>query len=674
LIIYNFEIMQAIKSTIILLLILFTSLTISAQSKKTKKADASFDAGEYYKASEMYTKLYSKASTKIAKAELAFKLGECYREMNDPKKAEKWYLRAVNGRYQDPLSICYLADAMKMNEKYADAIIEYEKFKDLVPDDPRGKDGIQSCELALKWLDNPDRYLVENMKDINSKQSDYRPEFFKDNSVIYFTSTREGTSGTQFNNNSGQNFADIFYTMKDRKGKWSEPVPANGDLNTPFDEGACSINTNGSEIYFTTCKVVKNESVGCQIYSATYTGSGWSSPELISLVSDSSISVGHPAISMDELTLYFVAEMEDGAGGKDIWKSTRASKSQKWGSAVNVGTPINTIGDEAFPYVREDGVLYFSSNGHIGLGGLDIFKFDKDESGKPLIVNMKPPINSPADDFGITFDGKEETGYFSSTRSGGKGNDDIYSFDLPALIFTLKGTVRNESTDEIIGQANVKLEGSDGTSLETNSGTDGGFKFRVKPETDYVLTTSKTGFLKGKAAESTKGLTKSTDIAVEIFMSPITAIIEVQNIFYDLNRADLRPESMVALDKLIETLNLNSNITIELSSHTDFRGSDEANMDLSQRRAQSVVDYLISKGISTSRLIAKGYGESQPRKISKKLGDKYAFLNDGDVLTEDFINKLPNNEQKETAHQINRRTEFKVISTDYDETGVKFGE
>ncbi|MDF1550603.1 MAG: OmpA family protein, partial [Bacteroidales bacterium] len=264
--------------------------------------------------------------------------------------------------------------------------------------------------------------------------------------------------------------------------------------------------------------------------------------------------------------------------------------------------------------------------------------------------------------------------YFSSTRPGGRGNDDIYSFELPDLIFTLKGSVRNEVTDETISEANVKLEGSDGTSLETNSGTDGGFKFRVKPETDYVLTTNKPRFLKGKASESTKGLTKSTDIVVEIFMSPIDEAIEVQNIFYDLNRADLRPESMVALDKLVETLNLNDNITIELSAHTDFRGTEESNIDLSQRRAQSVVDYLIKKGISKDRLIAKGYGESQPRKISKKVGEQHDFLKIGDVLDENFINNLPTNEEKEIAHQINRRTEFKVIRTDFNESGTPFGE
>ena len=287
---------------------------------------------------------------------------------------------------------------------------------------------------------------------------------------------------------------------------------------------------------------------------------------------------------------------------------------------------------------------------------------------------MKPPINSPADDFGIIFDGKKEKGYFSSTRSGGKGNDDIYSFELPALIFTLKGTVRNEVNDAIISKAKVKLEGSDGTSLETNSGTDGGFKFRVKPETDYILTTSKQGFLKGKATESTKGLKKSTDLVVEIFMSPTDITIVVENIQYDYNDSTLRPESMVALDKLIEVLNLNSNITIELSAHTDFRGTEIYNQKLSQGRAQSVVTYLINKGIKSDRLVAKGYGESEPRKLTKKIAEKHSFLNEGDVLTEEFIKNLENDTQKESAHEINRRTEFKVIKTDYNEAGSPFGE
>lgn len=662
------------KSLLLFLLIGFISISASSQgNKKTKKADLSFEAGEYFKAIEMYKKLYSKAGTKIFKAELAFKLGECNRNMNIPRKAEKWYKKAVRYKYQDPMASLYLADAMKMNEKYDEAKIAYQNYKDLVPDDIRAKKGIESCDLALEWLNKPERFVVTNVRAMNSKQSDYRPEYFKGNATIYFTSTREGSRGNRFNNNSGQNFSDIFMTMKDRKGEWSHPIPIKGSVNSEFDDGASSINRDGSEMYYTSCKVVKNETVGCQIYHAKLSGGLWSSPELVPLVADSSISVGHPAISNDELTLYFVTQMKGGQGGKDIWKVERDSKSASWGKPKNLGKTVNTANDEMFPYVRENGEFYFASAGHIGIGGLDIYKLGKDDEGRPVAENMKSPINSPADDFAIVFEGKKDKGYFSSTRQGGRGNDDIYSFYLPPLVYTLQGTVKNEVTENPIREAKVKLIGSDGTSLETNSGQDGKFKFKLKPETDYIVTTQKVNFLKGKTKESTKGLTKSQDIVVDIFMSPIDITIEVENIFYDLNKADLRPESTVALDELVEILNDNNTITIELSANTDFRGSNESNLDLSQRRAQSVIDYLIKKGIKADRLTAKGYGEENPKKVTRKLAAKYAFLKEGDVLDEDFINKLPTNDEKEIAHQINRRTEFKVIRTDYQESGIEFG-
>ncbi len=660
------------KSALVLLILGVVSVSGIAQNKKTKKADASFEAGEYFKASEMYKKIYSKAGTKILKAELGFKLGECNRKMNIPRKAEKWYKKAVRYKYQDPLSVLYLAEAMKMSEKYTEAKTEYERYRDIVPDDIRGKEGMESCDLALEWLDKPDRFVVTNERSMNSKQSDYRPEYFNGNTTVYFTSTREGSKGDKFNNNSGQNFSDVFMTKKDRKGEWSHPVPIKGAVNSEFDDGACSINKDGTEMFYTSCKVVKNETVGCQIYHSKLSGKIWGSLELVPLVADSSISVGHPAISNDGLTLYFVAEMEGGHGGKDIWKVERSSKSGSWGKSKNLGKSVNTANDEMFPYVNEKGEFYFASSGHIGIGGLDIFKQKEDENGKLSIENMKSPVNSPADDFAIVFEGKKDKGYFSSTRPGGRGNDDIYSFYLPALVFTLQGTVKNDVTENFISEAKVKLVGSDGTSLETNSGPDGKFKFKLKPETDYIVTTQKKHYLKGKAKESTKGLVKSKDIVIDIFMSPIDRVIEVENIFYDLNRADLRPESTVALDGLVEILNDNNTITIELAAHTDFRGSKPDNINLSQRRAQSVVTYLIDKGIKPARLTAKGYGEDEPKVVTRKLAAKYTFLKERDVLNEDFINHLSSDEEKEITHQINRRTEFKVISTDFNETGIKF--
>ncbi|MBN1251111.1 MAG: OmpA family protein [Bacteroidales bacterium] len=658
----------------ILFVILLANNTILAQNKKTKKADASFDAGEYFKASEMYKKIYTKANTKILKAELSFKLGECFRKMNIPAQSEKWYKKAVKYRFQNPMAVCYLADAYRMNEKYDDAKIEYEKYTELVPDDIRGSNGIKSCNLADESIKNPERYIIENIKEINSKQSDYKPEYFNDYSTLYFTSTREGGVGNSFNNNSGQNFADIFYSTKDRKGKWSEPVPIKGQANSIFDEGACTINLSNTEMYYTSCKLIKNETNGCQIYRSKLNGNLWSTPELIPLIEDSSISVGHPALSPDELSLYFVADLPEGKGGKDIWIAKRISITQPFGKPINLGSPVNTADDETFPYVKKDGTFYFASNGHIGIGGLDIYKLEKNENGEDIVVNLKSPINSSSDDFAIIFENQDEKGYFSSTRPGGKGSDDIYSFELPPILFAIQGIIKNEITTNVIDKAKVKLIGSNGTSLETFSGVDGSFKFKLKPETDYIITTQKDNFLKGKAKESTKGLNKSQTIAIEIFMSPIEKPIEVENIFYDLNKANLRPESEVALDQLVETLNDNSTITIELSAHTDYRGTDESNLNLSQRRAQSVVDYLIKKGIKPERLTAKGYGESVPKTITTKFAQKYSFLKVGDILNKELIDQLATKEQKEEAHQINRRTEFKVLKTDFNESGIQFGE
>jgi len=662
--------------TIYLLLIylLLANNVVYSQDRKIKKANASFESGEYFKAVEKYKKIYSKAKTKVIKGEIAFKLGECFRNMNIPKYSRQWYKRAVRYRYQNPLTFLYLADACLIKEDYEDANKNYEKYKELVPSDIRGENGVASCKFAVETQKKPTRYVVNELDGINSRQSDYKPAYFRDYSTLLFTSTREGGNGSSLNHNSGENFADIFYTAKDRKGEWSEPIPIKGQINSIFDEGACIVNASSTEIYYTSCKLVKGENNGCQIYHAKLNGKEWSSPTLIELVEDSTVSVGHPALSFDELTLYFVADMTGGEGGKDIWVSKRKSKSEAFGKPVNVGKPVNTPGDEVFPFVRKNGTLYFASNGHVRIGGLDIFKFEIDKAGNKKVVNLKSPINSSKDDFGIIIQNKKEIGFFSSTRDNGKGSDDIFAFNLPPIIYTITGIVKNEITEHIINRAKVKLRGSDGTSLETFSGKDGNFSFRLNPETDYILTTQKERYLKGKAKESTKGLTRSQTIALEIFMAPIETSIEVENIVYDYNKARLRAESEVALDKLIETLNDNANITIELSAHTDFRGDETKNMDLSQRRAQSVVDYLIKKGVRKNRLTAKGYGESLPKNVTNKIAKKHSFLKKGDVLDEDFIDKLETSEQKEIAHQINRRTEFKVLKTDYNEHRVEENE
>ncbi len=657
---------------IIILLLLITTTSSYSQSRKLRKADEAFEAGEYFKARVLYKKIYSKTKGKPQKAIIAFKLGQCNVFLSNTKKAEKWFVKAVKYRYQDPIAILYCANSNKMNGKYDEAITYFEKYLELVPKDKKGKIGIESCNLAKKWIENPSNYIIKHIVDLNSKHSDFGLSFGTESGELFFTSARGNSGGSKFNNVSGQNFTDIFYSQKDRKGKWSVPIPVEGEVNTDFDEGVPSINKDGSVMYFTSCKMVKNEDLGCKLFFSKLNRNKWGTPERIEIIKDSSISIGHPSISEDELTLYFVANMEGGFGKKDIWKITRASVSASWGKPINLGKKINTSGNELYPFIRNNKILYFASDGHIGLGGLDVFKASPNQKETWKVENMRPPINSSFDDFGIIFSNKKERGFFASSRQS-KKKDEIYSFKLPDLKFKIKGIVKNEETSIPIASAKVKLVGSDGASLEVKTNEKGVFRFKLKTNVDYVIVSQHPKYLKGKVNETTMGLKSSTILSVEIFCAPIDKPIELPNIFYDVGKAKLREESKVSLDLLIETLKVNDNITIELGAHTDFRGTEKDNLDLSQRRAQSVVDYLINNGIAKDRLTAKGYGESTPKVITKKIAALHVFLNESDKLSEEFINNLTLKTQKDAAHQINRRTEFKVLSVDYKMNAEQFG-
>jgi peptidoglycan-associated lipoprotein len=658
--------MKRANYIISIVFLILISVDVSAQRSRAWRAYAAYESGEFHEAIDLLKDAYDIVNDRDEKTEILFKIADCYRRTNNPRLAETWFRKTVNRDYSDPLGILYFADMLRMNEKYEEARDEYQKYKNLVPEDPRGDNGMLSCDLAIEWLENPSNYIVENMKFFNNNRSnDFSPAFARDDyREVYFTSTRDEATGNAIHGATGQNFADIFVSLEDRRGRWSTPVPLEGDINTEFEEGTPSINSSFNRMYFTRCRLTKNKKMGCQIYTSSRSGDSWGDAQPIQILGDSLVAA-HPAISPDELTLYFVSDIEGGVGGKDIWKVTRSDIGAEWSEPVNLGEPINTPGDEVFPYVHPDGTLYFASNGHIGMGGLDIYKASKTDDGSWNIENMRPPINSSADDFGIVFQAGEEKGFFSSSR-GPRGVDDIYSFLLPPLRFNITGIVRDENTNEIIADAQVRSIGSDGITQEAKTGTDGSFRFMLNPNTDYVFIASKEGYLNGRERETTKGQTSSTDFRATIFLASIEKPIELPNIFYDFARWDLRPESMVSLDRLVETLNDNPHVTIELMSHTDSRGTAQANLELSQKRAQSVVDYLIEKGIARDRLTARGYGESQPKNVDESLAQQYDFLNPGMVLTEEFINGMTNIEMQETAHQINRRTEFRVLSTDYN--------
>lgn len=652
------------------ILVLFVLIVIvgmpaaEGQKRKSERAYDAFSAGEYYDAIDQFKDAYSKTKkgNKNTRTELVFMIGECYRLINDPKSAETWYRLAVKSSYSKPDAQFWLAESLKKNGKYPQAIDEFKKYKQIAPSDSRADQEIRSCELAIEWMRNPEAYKIEELKDIDSRESDFSPAYGRDDfGLIYFTSSRDEAAGNKTHGATGQGYTDIFESRIDKKSKWSTPVPVDV-INTEFEEGTPSFSSDYKELYFTRCEAGKREKKGCMIMYSKKTGDTWSDPKNTGILPDSVVAA-HPSISKDGSTLYFVSDIAGGFGKKDIWKVTRAGGGA-WSKPVNLGPDINTPGDELFPYERSDGTLYFSSDGNIGMGGLDIFRAKPQPDGKWLVQNLKPPINSFADDFGIAFEDENEKGIFSSTRKG-KNNDELYMFEMPPLKFNITGLVKDEKTGAALANSHIELIASDGNSLQAETAGGGDFKFALKSDVDYIIVASRKGYLKGKDKETTKGQEKSRDFMVTILLTPIDNPIELPNILYDFGKWDLRPESMVSLDKLVETLNDNDGVTIELMSHTDSRDTEEYNQNLSQKRAQVVVQYLIEKGIEPERLSAKGYGESTPKVVDKIIAAQNPFLKEGTVLSEQVINTLTNDEQKEIAHQINRRTEFRVLRTDY---------
>jgi peptidoglycan-associated lipoprotein len=648
---------------LIFTLVLLLPVALSAQKQKTERAYSAYQAGSYYEAIDLFKDVYSKTRDKQVKAEMVFMVSECYRLINDPKNAELWYKRAVRSAFPKPEAQYWLAESTKKLGRYPQAIEEFRKYRQLVPGDPRTEQQIRACELAIEWQASPESYNVDELKEVNSRNSDFSPAFGRDdNGLLWFTSSRDDAQGNKEHGATGQSFTDIFETRLDKKAKWSTPVPVDF-LNSEFEDGSPSFSSDFTEVYFTRCEAGKRENKGCVIMYSTREGTRWSDPVKLELLADSLVAA-HPSVSPDGQTLYFVSDMPGGLGGKDIYRSTRTSPGSPWSRPENLGTDINTRGNELFPFIREDGTLYFASDGHIGMGGLDIFRATPQAGNSWIVNNMRPPINNPADDFGITFEKGAEKGIFSSSRKG-RGVDDLYTFEMPPLLFSITGLVKDEKSGQPVQGATVQLIASDGANMQTETGNAGDFKFSLRPEVDYIFLASQRGFLNGKEKETTRGQDKSREFMATILLTPIDRPIELPNIFYDFGKWDLRPESMVSLDKLVETLNDNPNVTIELMSHTDSRDTEEYNMDLSQKRAQSVVDYLIGKGIASDRLTARGYGETSPKVVDAVIMADAPFLRSEATLNEQYINSLSSEEQKEIAHQINRRTEFRVLRTDY---------
>ncbi|HTX88979.1 MAG TPA: OmpA family protein [Bacteroidales bacterium] len=672
---------------ILLPLVFLCSLSSVAQNKFTKAADESFADQQYLLALTRYQKAYSKIKkNKEEKERISFRMAECYRMMNNTKKAEIAYKRLLTSKYikKEPRIYLYYANALKSNGNYDEAINQYKAYQAAVPDDKRGEMGISSCNLAKEWIKNPTKYDVQWEKKINTKDDEFAPDYAdKTHSTIIFTSDRNGSVGKDIDNWTGLEFSDLFIARKDRKGDWSTPVPADqsGTLNTKANEGAAKFNSRYTVLYFTRCYNAPEKKNGCGIYRIPRLGAqAWGDPEKIDLGGDSTTVMGHPTVTSDENTLYFAADLPGGYGGKDIWMVTRAKGKGKgtWSHPINLGADINTAGDELFPYIRDDSILYYSSNGLPGMGGLDIFRSVRVNDKWSPPENLKYPINSPGDDFGITFNPDEpEEGYFSSNRPGGKGRDDILSFVVPPLVFTLEGTVTDDLTLQPVQGAKVRITGTNGKMVDYNTDEKGHYSFnknQIAPNTTYDILVTRKDYFNEKAKETTVGLEKSKDLEHNLVLKPIPKKpVVLPDILYDLNKWDLKPQFRDSLQGLIETLDANENIVVELAAHTDSRNTDEYNDVLSQKRAQSVVDYLVSRGIDPDRLVAKGYGKRVPRTLTKDIVKDGFLFKAGTVLTDSLINSLPNTQAKEAAHSLNRRTEFSILRNDFvpKPTGVK---
>ncbi len=642
------------------------AFSINAQKNFLKDADVAYDNHQYFNAIELYKQAYTKVKKADAKAKILYRTADAYHEINDLKAAETYYSKAIKAKYPDPIATLKLADCLKAQMKYPEAIVEYNNYKKEMSSDPRGEAGVKSCELAQQWKDaknTPEtRLKVENMALINSKESDFSPAYAdkKFNSLI-FTSTRQGATGS-IDVTTGQNHSDLYETKLDKNGKWSTPGPLGTTIVSKMNEASVAVSRKGDVMFMTRCPEGKGKQFKCQLYVCKKQGPSWAEPELLPFCTDT-VAFAHPTINSTGDVLYFTSKLSGGYGGKDIWMSSYDKKAKAWGQPVNLGPTVNTVGDEMYPYIAEDDkTLYFSSNTHLGMGGLDIFKTEKDAGGKfaKAPENLKFPMNSAGDDFGIVFEGKKMRGYFTSNREGGKGSDDIWSFVLPPLLFNLSGTVVDSKNNEPVQNAIIHLKGSNGDMFEVKTAADGKYAFKLKENVSYEVTlatdkstvsqTFKKGFLANKDVGklTTVDNNESKDFLKDFTSDPVLDEIRFPAVQYDLGKATLRPESKDSLNFLYQTLIDNPTIVIELQAHTDSRGSDVANQKLSEERAKSCVEYLnIEKKIPLERLMSKGWGE-------KKL-----------LVKDVVINKAKTKEEKEALHQKNRRTVFRIVNWDY---------
>ena len=667
--------------TIILTICTLSSCSVNA---RIKKADKKYAIGEYYEAGEIYRQTYRRISTKdkALRARVAFMQGESHRILNN-NKAMSAYKNAIRNNYPDSLVYLHYAQVLQYQGKYKEAIKQYDIYLLNHPNDYVAQAGKYACMQVETWKKETYRYKIALAKEFNEKRtSSFAPAFTtEDGDALVFTSNRQEKSTdkkkkVRTSPVTGVANYNLYSARKNAAGVWEEIELCQGLYEEPEGEGGedggtqkkkgapelgvCCFSPDGKTMYYTFSCPVNGQDLGAKIYVSTRAGGEWSEGRELQLFKDSSITVGHPTLNATGDTLYFVSDAPDGFGGKDIYMAVQ--NGNDWTDIKNLGPKVNTADDELFPYMRQDGRLYFSSKGHPGYGGLDLFyAVPKDTTWS--IYNMGTPFNTQNDDFGITFAGTTENGFFSSNRGQKKGYDQIYSFTLPSMEFLVEGNVY-DTNGEHLSEATIRLVGDDGTNVKAQIRRDGSYRLKLQKDTRYVMLATSRGFLNQKQELSTVGMTDSYSYQQNFSLAPISKPVKMSNVFYEFGKWTLTADSEKGLNDLVQLLNDNPNITIELSAHTDMVGNDVANKQLSLRRAQSVVDYLIQHGIDSERLTPVGYGEEKPVVVDDALNKQYTFLPKEQVLDEAFITTL-SADQQEICNSLNRRTEFRVLKTTY---------
>ncbi len=674
----------------IFLCFLHVEVYAQKQSRSLRKANEAFTLEKYSDAVELYKKAYKKTKNRAVKATIIFQQAECFRMSSKIKRATSYYKRAIKAKYPDVIVHLKYADVLRMQGDFDEANLQYtvylqkcgiekDEIDKLAKDDIRkvnyikGEMGLRSCQFALKWKDTPTRYKIESMSVVNSRFNDFSPAFGNgEYSELYFTSSREGGITNKKDARTGEPFSDVWFSKLSKQGKWSRPVVMTEPINTSGNEGSVYVNKRGTAMYLTQCKVERKKDLGCGIYISERKGRLWGTPQLLQVKVGDNTTIGHPALNQDETVMIFSSDLPGGYGGKDLWITVK-QKRNTWSEPMNLGPLVNTTGDEMFPFITEDSTIYFASNGHVGMGGFDIYKTSKNKDGAYVSpINLKVPINSSADDFGMIIESGGERGYLTSNRlkwedqttgklKNSKGGDDIYTFELFKPKLSVQGVVTDSKTGAIMTGINVQLIAVNGVKSSTTTDNTGMYSFVLDELNSYEIIVETEGYLTKIARETTEGIVSDKTFIVDLSVDPIKKEIILPLIKYDFNKFELRPESIVDLEKLAEALLDNPNVIVELKSHTDYIGSNVQNDKLSQQRADVCVKYLVSKGIEVGRLVAKGMGETEPFVIEEKDGR----FKVGDVLTESYIKKIRFKKNKEKANQYNRRTSFKVVGEDY---------